>query len=117
MLTKELANEFIQKIQDDHSVTCWHTFATDSRYIWAIVFGWLDDDKAIGVKVAYCPRNSAMNEYDYDWIMPYDAETGDVDDTETVVYPDEDEANIAYLNKVAQRFMDEYVDKYVEGKL
>lgn len=36
-------------------------------------------------KIAFCPDNSAMNEYEMDWLMPYDEETGEVWDTETSI--------------------------------
>ena len=118
MLTEALAKEFFNKVSEDHTMTSWHPFAIDSNYIWAIVYGWVDSADGVGVKVAYCPRKSLMNEYDMDWIMPYDAETGDVDDTETILYTEEDSVNaVAHLNRTAQRFMDTYVDKYIEGKL
>ena len=66
---------------------------------WAIVVAWVpgfeevnftDDDFSDGeyricAKVAYQPTNSLMQEYDIDWLMHYDEETGDVDDTETTV--------------------------------
>ena len=53
---------------------------------WAVVLGWVDYDgdgeyKLWG-KIAYLPKNSYMKEYDYDWEMPYDEETGEVWDTE-----------------------------------
>lgn len=53
---------------------------------WAVVLGWVDYDgdgeyKLWG-KIAYLPKNSGMSDYDYDWMMPYDKETGEVWDTE-----------------------------------
>ena len=67
---------------------------------WAIVLGWAygfdeteNDDCTDGayrmcVKLAYQPWNSVMQcDYDLDWTMPYDEETGEVDDTEFAIYP------------------------------
>lgn len=59
---------------------------------WAIVIAWMDqyDEESCEVeggwclcaKVAYQPYNSMMQcDYDFDWPMPYDEKTGEVDDT------------------------------------
>ena len=57
--------------------------------IWALVFGYsdvMDDTEELRGKVAYQPANSIMQcDYDWDWTMPYDDETGEVDDTELVI--------------------------------
>ena len=113
----------------EHSTTCWLEFARDDNYIWAYVFGYIEEPNdldMIGVKEAYCPINSAMNEYDFDWNMPFEKNTGEVDDTETfyTIYEDSTIPDIItrickdlkYHIHDAQRFMDEYVNKYVEGK-
>lgn len=63
--------------------------------IWALVIGMGEGfeqvdknnpydfgDMRICGKIAYQPANSWMKEYDIDWLMPYDDETGFVDDTE-----------------------------------
>lgn len=75
---------------------------------WAIVVGWQDgyeedpeDDCTDGswrlcAKVAYQPWNSVMQcDYDIDWTMPYDEETGEVDDVEMSIYQDSDLRGIA----------------------
>ena len=53
---------------------------------WAVVLGWVDydgdDEYELWGKIAYLPKNSYMKEYDWDWLMPYDEETGEVWDTE-----------------------------------
>ena len=53
---------------------------------WAVVLGWVDydgdDAYELCGKIAYLPKNSYMKDYDYDWEMPYDEETGEVWDTE-----------------------------------
>ncbi len=67
---------------------------------WAIVIGWMDgfedegisdykrDDCRLCGKVAYQSTNSVMQEYDYDWLMPYDENTGEVWDTDTSIDSD-----------------------------
>ena len=68
---------------------------------WAIVIGWLDgfedegtadykrDDCRLCGKVAYQSTHSVMQEYDYDWLMPYDEDTGEVWDTDTSINSDD----------------------------
>lgn len=67
---------------------------------WAIVIGWMDgfedegttdykrDDCRLCGKVAYQSEHSVMQEYDYDWLMPYDENTGEVWDTNTSIDSD-----------------------------
>lgn len=50
---------------------------------WCIVLHYDDETNSIYAKIAYIPHNSLMHEYDMDFLMPYDENTGDVDDTET----------------------------------
>ena len=84
-----------------HKEGCYHWWLeTDNNgNNWAIVLGWQDgyeeDDTDelsdgtwhLAAKVAYQPHNSIMQcDYDFDWTMPYDEETGDVWDTDITVY-------------------------------
>ena len=43
---------------------------------------WSDRDYRIVGKLAFQPVESVMQEYDIDWLMPYDEDTGEVDDNE-----------------------------------
>lgn len=101
------------KCANDHSLTCYEVFDTDSNYFWAIVFGFNEETNSVMGKVAYCPKKSAMQEYDMDWMMPYDKDTGCVDDTEVCV---EDSSDILHLIQQSDRFINEYVGKYKEDK-
>ena len=78
----------------------WHLGQDNKGNDWAIVLGWRDgfdadevDDCADGTyrlctKLAYQPSNSLMQcDYDVDWMMPYDEDTGEVDVTEFVITP------------------------------
>lgn len=84
---------------------------------WAIVFCWVEegegDDKSVGVigKVAYQPKNSLMQEYDIDWVMPYDEITGDVWDTEIFVDCPDD---VDWLLKNWYEIKEQYIDKEEE---
>lgn len=79
----------------------WILGRDDNDNDWAIVLGWADgfeadedDDCMDGtwrlcVKLAYQPWNSLMQcDYDIDWVMPYDEESGEVDNTEVAIYMD-----------------------------
>lgn len=70
---------------------------------WAIVMAYMDydiDDLRIYGKVAYQPVNSLMQEYDIDWTMPYNEETGEVDDMEVSI---DDELDLKWLIEQAER--------------
>lgn len=68
----------------DYNSTTWIEFAEDEKNIWALVLHCVEEEailadeeglpdlKMIDViygKLAYCPKNSAMQEYDIDWLM------------------------------------------------
>lgn len=74
----------------NHGITCIENLeARDPENRWAIVSAWVDYDNdnhwRVYAKVAFKPRNSIMDDYDWDWVMPYDKQTGEVWDTETEV--------------------------------
>ena len=89
----------------------WNLAVDDNNNQWAIVLGWQDgyevdetDDCTDGTwrlcaKLAYQPINSIMQcDYDIDWLMPYDEETGEVYDTELSVYsPSDSESVVNWL--------------------
>lgn len=85
----------------------------DSGNQWAVVFGWIDDGNGNPIfcgKVAYLPKNSGMSEYDMDWIMPYDEETGEVWNTE-IEFTSADDFNIDWLLEQWELIKEEYIDK------
>lgn len=70
-----------------------NSLLTDSEYTWHMKLGYdddndyelllgVDDEDYVCMKWAYIPKNSAMNEYGYDYMYPYDEKTGDVWDSE-----------------------------------
>jgi len=91
---------------------------TDEGTDLAIVVGWSDGfDEAephtpladgtyrICAKIGYAPANLCWFDYD-DWYMPYDLDTGDVDDTDCEVYPTKSDVN--WLNREARRIWKTY---------
>ena len=55
------------------------------------------------MKFAYQPRTSLMQEYDIDWLMPYDEETNEVDDTEIPISDNMDD--IKWLLEAYDRYI------------
>lgn len=104
MNRKEIVEFFIKSAnterENEDGCTYWWTldYVDDKQF--AIVMGWqqVDDDYELCMKLAYLPMNSLMSEYDIDWIMPYDEDTGQVDDTNSEIGDEQDIANtIDYL--------------------
>lgn len=114
MSREKLIKQFQNAIEEMRKTHCngtyhWNLDVDDKRNQWAIVLGWQDgyeedpeDDCTDGTyrlcaKLAYQPTNSLMQcDYDIDWLMPYDEETGEVDDNEMSIYPDYDATEIIY---------------------
>ena len=77
----------IMDLVGDYETTRWIEFAEDDKNIWALVLHCVEEEAhgekidVIYGKLAYCPKNSLMQEYDIDWIMPELVE-GVVYDTE-----------------------------------
>ena len=108
MRTEKLIEEFIDAVEDmkknkTNGTYHWILGEDANGNDWAIVLGWVDgfdidenDDCMDGTyrlcaKLAYQSNNSIMQcDYDIDWLMPYDKENGEVDDTEEPIYPKTD---------------------------
>lgn len=75
-------------------------------------YGYFDDGYCISAKIGYQHRNNAMQtDYDWDFNMPYDLETGDVWDTSSYVPRDADwEREAADYNKEAEKIWAAYGD-------
>lgn len=98
LLTFAVAVERMKRTHEN-GVYHWDFGQDDKGNTWAIVLGWRDgfdedpDDACsdgawrLCVKLAYQPSNSMLQcDYDFDWLMPYDEATGEVDDTEFALY-------------------------------
>lgn len=106
MKTQELVRSFTKAVEDMkiskyNGTYHWLLNTDDNGNDWAIVLGWSDgfevdtnDDCMSGTyrlcaKLAYQSHNNIMQcDYDIDWTIPYDEESGEVDDTEISIYPD-----------------------------
>ena len=121
----KLVNKFINAVADMKNTKAngtyhWILGRDENDNDWAIVLGWADGFDAeendactdgtwrLCVKLAYQPCNSLMQcDYDIDWLMPYDEETGEVDDTEVSIYPNTDlEETIDWLLDCYKRYED-----------
>lgn len=104
----KLLNEFTDAVEymkrTKFNGTYYWVLGEDDDYNnWAIVLGWADgfeadetDDCLDGtwrlcVKLAYQSWNNISQcDYDWDWTMPFDEDSGEVDDTEISIYPNND---------------------------
>jgi hypothetical protein len=100
------------KIQQSDLDEAYDAVADDEREAWFkklfsfgdgtslyLCAGWRSDPDADTpyCKIAGMPDNSGLTEYDYDFVMPYDPETGDVFDTEIALPAGEKDAD--WLNE------------------
>ena len=98
-LIKNFSNAVIEMSESDFCGTYYWYLGTDNnRNDWAIVLGYQDydgDGNKLYAKLAFQPSNSIMQcDYDIDWLMPYDKDTGEVYDNEMSVYSSEDAKEI-----------------------
>lgn len=119
ILIKQLENA-IKEMKETHNngTYHWKLSVDNKRNQWAIVLGWQDgyeeepeDDCTDGTwrlcaKLAYQPTNSIMQcDYDIDWLMPYDEETGEVDNNEVSIYSDSNAREVVdWLLKCYERY-------------
>ena len=127
MVTKEQLRKAILDLKETKNVVITYFFKlwVDEYYRrWAIVIAWQDgfEDSntteyengtyRICMKIGFQPTNSIMQEYDIDWTMPWDEETGDVDDSEITVYSDEAiDSCIDYIFGTWEHYKETYLDK------
>ncbi len=73
---------------------CHFPFAENAEHVYSVCMGWHDSGRE-GWKIAWLigrqsHRNIMQSDLDLDFEMPYDPETGDVDDTLETVEPGKD---------------------------
>lgn len=113
MNRKELVKQFteaVKRMKQTHENGTYHwNLDVYNHNQWAIVLGWadgfeedpndecMDGTYRICAKLAFQPTNSMLQcDYDIDWLMPYDENTSEVDDTEISIYPESNLENIIY---------------------
>ena len=86
-MTVSEVNKLLSRMKQEENwdSTYYYPLLYSDDKTWAIVLGWDYEYTQIMGKIAYLPNNSAMAEYDVDWIMPYNESTGEVYDTETQI--------------------------------
>lgn len=117
-LVKEFTEAVKEMCRTHENGTYYWRLGSDDKNDWAIVLGWADGFEEepndpctdgtwrICAKLAYQPWNSMMQcDYDIDWLMPYDEETMEVDDTEVSIYHDTNLASVVdWLLKCWKRY-------------
>lgn len=112
--------EAVMEMREHHPNGTYHWYldTDENNNDWAIVLGWSEgfetdetddcvyENYRLCAKLAYQPRKCLTQfDYDFDWTMPYDEETGDVDDTELSIYPNTDLEDIVdWLLKCYERY-------------
>ena len=89
----------IDHLKDGGDGVHYWRLANTNGNVWAIVLGWEEDDNDddgtdkchkvgynIVAKIAFQPNNSMMQcDYSVDWLLPYNKESGEVEDCEWFV--------------------------------
>lgn len=90
-------------IETRNHVCTWMSYlpARDPKNIWAVVTAWMDWDNdgnwQLYAKVAYQPLTYLLKDYDTDWLMPYDEDTGLVWDTEIAIDTKDPKEDVDWL--------------------
>lgn len=121
----KLVKEFVTAVEEMRRTHGYGTYywiiGEDEKNDWAIVLGWgngfepePDDDCTDGTwricaKMAFQSKRNIMQcDYDVDWLMPYDEESGEVDDNEISIYPDTDLGSVVeWLLECYKRYKEE----------
>ena len=128
--TVEDVRKAIHHLRDNHNENGTYVFKfciDDFSRIWALVIAWQDGyidekddnpyhngDQRIAMKVAWKPQNAIMDEYGIDWVMPYNQDTGEVDDVELSIEGDDFEDDIYWMLNRYEDFKANYFDKEME---
>lgn len=102
---EDAVEEAMTYIGSDETVPTWHwNIGEDEDNYYAIVLGF-SDERDLVCKWAYIAKNSAMNDYAWDYLMPYDSDTGEVWDSEQSV--DDGYGDVDYLLDDFKRYADQ----------
>ena len=99
--------EAYKAVSEEEGVT-WHkvleTLDNGDKLCLAVGIGEGFDEPTVCAKIGVLAGNSGMTEYDMDFIMPYDEESGEVFDTDSAIGPDGNEAD--YYNEQALKALE-----------
>lgn len=102
---EDAVEEAMTYIGSDETVPTWHwNIGEDEDNYYAIVLGF-SEERDLMCKWAYIAKNSAMNDYAWDYLMPYDSDTGEVWDSEQSV--DDGYGDVDYLLDDFKRYADQ----------
>lgn len=102
---EDAVEEAMTYIGSDETVPTWHwNIGEDEDNYYAIVLGF-SEERDLVCKWAYIAKNSAMNDYAWDYQMPYDSDTGEVWDSEQSV--DDGYGDVDYLLDDFKRYADQ----------
>ena len=123
ILAARVKKAAVEMAEEQMSGCCYWRLGNIKNHVFAICIGWQpgyenepDDTFAshdgdigngyhLAIKLAFQPANSIMQcDFDVDWLMPYDPNTGDVDDTCEAIYADTDYDTLAC--SLVDRFQD-----------
>lgn len=122
-VTGEEVREWYGWLAEEGEGCCNITFANNAKYVYSVCMGWHDtgDGWRIAWKIGrQTPNNCMQTDLDIDFEMPYDSETGEVDDTLELVKPgeewtdDEWEALAEGMRSTAIRIWNDWKDE--DGK-
>lgn len=90
---------------------CHFEYAMDDRFVYSVCMGWLDHE--IAWKIGRQPPGYGCQcDFEFDFEMPYDVESGAVDDTTTVVGDTPDWKAVATdMKREARRVAEAWVGK------
>lgn len=109
ILTGDFVHDWYTTLSSGDKCGCCHLpFACDDKYKYSVCMGWTDYDKTksiIAWKIGRQTHDNIMQcDLDIDFEMPYDAETGEVDDTWATVSGNENwEALAKEMRDTARR--------------
>lgn len=123
---KEFIDGFVSAVNslkngEDGTYFWWLKQNDDNGNDWAIVVGWsegwddLDDSCCKGhyrimAKVAYQSHKNIMQcDYDVDWTIPHDEETGEVDDCDIAIYETDTEEDLRRYAEDLLKWSKDYI--------
>lgn len=98
-------------LNDVQQGCCHLEYAQDDKYVYSVCMGWLGD--MIAWKIGRQSHNNAMQcDFDIDFEMPYNEESGEVDDTTAFLGDEFDWKEVAKdMKREAKRVAEAWIEK------